>query len=128
MSLSGRCHCGAVSFSVADSAVGVINCHCRDCQQLHGNFNAMAGVPREALNIEGETLVWYESSDKARRGSCGACGSRLFKDNLGSERMMVSMGAFDASTGLRNFKNIWVESKGAWYDLPTEEPANFQRG
>lgn len=87
----------------------------------------MAGVARDGLEISGE-VAWYRSSEKARRGTCPTCGSRLFKDNIGSDRMMVSMGAFDQSTGLRPFRNLWVESKGDWYDLDPEEPPRFSMG
>jgi hypothetical protein len=120
--LSGRCFCGAVTFAVAEPPSGVIACHCHDCQQMHGTYNPMAAVPRGALSVSGEALVWFASSAKAQRGFCGRCGSRLFKDNLGSDRVLVSMGSFDGSTGLRLLRNIWTESKGDWYDLPAEEP------
>ncbi len=71
-----------------------------------------------------ETLVWYDSSDRAKRGFCGVCGSRLFKKNLGADRMMISMGAFDPPTGMRFFKHIWTDSKGDWYDVPEVEVAS----
>ncbi len=116
--VSGRCHCGSVRFRVTKPVVGAILCHCRDCQQMHGNFNAMAAAPRDAVVIDaGETLNWYASSDKARRGFCTGCGSRLFKDNLGSDKLMVSMGVLDPPTGLKTIKHLWTESKGDWYDI-----------
>ncbi len=86
---------------------------------MHGNYNAMAAVDRDALNIQDDgSLRWFASSEKARRGFCTNCGGRLFKDNLGSSKMMVSMGVIDPPTGLRIARNIWVESKGDWYDIP----------
>lgn len=117
--MRGRCFCGEVSFSFAsENMAGAVACHCRDCQQMHGNYNAMAAVDRDALKLEKQdTLKWYASSDKAKRGFCTNCGSRLFKDNLGSPKMMVSMGVIDPPTGLRTIKNIWTESKGDWYDI-----------
>jgi len=43
----------------------------------------------------------------------------LFKDNLGSERLMVLAGVINAGkTGKRTMKNLWEASKGDWYDLP----------
>lgn len=116
--IEGQCHCGAVQFAVS-GGVGVINCHCKDCQQMHGNFNPMLAGPVAAVSFgSNETLVWYESSQSAKRGFCSKCGSRLFK--RAGDRMMVSMGAL-GDTGLRTMKNIWVESKGDWYDLPAVE-------
>lgn len=119
--MKGQCFCGNVRFSFPrEKMQGAVACHCRDCQQMHGNYNAMAAVDREALTIEeSTTLRWFDSSEKARRGFCTHCGGRLFKDNLGSPKMMVSMGAIDPPTGLRLVRNIWTESKGDWYDIPS---------
>lgn len=116
----GQCFCGKVRFSYpTEKAAGAVACHCRDCQQMHGNYNAMAAVDRDALDIQDDgSLNWFASSEKVRRGFCSNCGGRLFKDNLGSPKMMVSMGVIDPPTGLRIARNIWTESKGDWYDIP----------
>ncbi len=117
--LSGGCYCGAVRFDIPAESVGVIACHCKDCQKMHGNYNVMLGAPRGEVRFEKDaTLVWFASSEKAKRGFCSACGSRLFKDNLGSERLMVSAGVLDGPTGKRIIRNLWESSKGDWYDLP----------
>jgi hypothetical protein len=124
---TGRCHCGAVRFTITAETVGVIACHCRDCQQMHGNYNVMLAAPRAAVAIEGEP-AWYASSDKARRGFCGTCGSRLFKDILGGDRLLVSAGVVDPPTGKRIIRNIWEQSKGDWYELPPlDAPADQKR-
>lgn len=113
----GQCHCGQIRFTVSD-AVGVVVCHCRDCQQMHGNANAMVAADRAAVVFESDaTLHWYASSDKARRGFCTQCGSRLFKDNLGSPKLMVSAGVIDPPTEMHIVRNLWVQSKGDWYSV-----------
>jgi hypothetical protein len=118
--VKGRCHCGAVRFAVS-GGVGVINCHCEDCRRMHGNYNPMLAGPASNVRFESQdTLTWYDSSGSAQRGFCGSCGSRLFK--RAGDRMMVSMGCLE-DTGLRTMKNIWVESKGSWYDVPEVEDA-----
>jgi len=117
--LHGRCHCGGVAFTIAADSAGVVACHCTDCRRMHGNYNAMLAAPREAVAFASDaTLHWYQSSEKARRGFCSVCGARLFKDNLGSARLMVSAGTIDGTTGKRIVRNLFVESKGDWYDLP----------
>jgi hypothetical protein len=117
--LHGRCHCGGVAFSIPADSAGVVACHCEDCRKMHGNYNAMLAAPRDAVQFETDaTLHWYDSSEKARRGFCTVCGSRLFKDNLGSDRLMVSAGVIDGPTGKRIIRNHWDSSKGDWYDLP----------
>jgi hypothetical protein len=117
--LTGSCFCGGVRFSIPASCVGVIACHCHDCQKMHGNYNVMLGAPRGDIVFEVDaTLTWFDSSEKAKRGFCAKCGSRLFKDNLGSDRLMVSAGAINEPTGKTIIKNLWDASKGDWYALP----------
>lgn len=117
--LHGRCHCGGVAFTIPADSGGVVACHCEDCRKMHGNYNAMLAAPRGDVQFEQDaTLHWYASSDKAKRGFCTVCGSRLFKDNLGSDKLMVSAGVIDGPTGKRIIRNLWEQSKGDWYDLP----------
>lgn len=119
MSIEGSCHCGEVKVRVPDDAIGVVGCHCGDCQKLHGNYFAMLAVDRGALGVEGEASVrWYDSSTKARRSFCGRCGSRLFKDPHGSPKVLVSVGLFDRHLPRRLIKNVMPESKPDWYTLP----------
>jgi len=123
MSIEGSCHCGDVKVEVPDGAIGVVGCHCGDCQKLHGNFFAMLAVDRDALRVTGEEHArWYESSAKARRSFCGRCGSRLFKDPHGSPKVLVSAGLFARDLSRHLIKNVMPESKPDWYELPEPRP------
>lgn len=118
---TGQCHCGGVRFRIEGEAVGVVVCHCRDCQQMHGNANAMVAAPAKAVAIEDSgTLTWYASSAQAERGFCSRCGGRLFKRPAGGERLLVSAGTIDPPTGMKVIRNVWLQSKGDWYDAPVE--------
>ncbi len=55
--------------------------------------------------------------ERARRGFCPDCGSSIFKDNKDGEKIVLSVGALDAPTGLTHLKGIFTESKGDWYEL-----------
>lgn len=115
---TGRCHCGAVTVTVPASAVGVIACHCEDCQRLHGNFFALLAAPSAEVRWTGEEHIrWYDSSPKARRAFCERCGSRLAKEAYGSGRMLVSAGLFGKETGLGIVRHLYAESKPDWYTL-----------
>ena len=117
--LTASCFCGGVRFSIPASSIGIIACHCHDCQKMHGNYNVMLGAPRSEIVFEADaTLTWFASSETAKRGFCANCGSRLFKDNLGLDRLMVSAGAINEPTGKTIIKNLWDASKGDWYALP----------
>ncbi|MGG5820645.1 DJ-1/PfpI family protein [Falsiroseomonas sp. HW251] len=118
MPFTGRCHCGGVRYRVAE-AVGVIVCHCRDCQQMHGNANAMLAAAAEAVTLDSDaTLVWYASSPAAERGFCSRCGGRLFKRLKEGGRMLVSAGTVDPPTGMTVIRDVWAQSKGDWYEIP----------
>jgi hypothetical protein len=119
MPFTGGCHCGAVRYRIAE-AVGVIVCHCRDCQRMHGNANAMLAAPAAAVTLDGaEALTWYRSGPTAERGFCATCGSRLFKRPDGGERLLVSAGTVDPPTGMKVIRDIWLQSKGDWYEVPS---------
>ena len=121
--LSASCHCGAIRLSLAGDAIGVLACHCGDCQKMHGNFNAFLVAPRDAIRIEGETaLVWYQSSEESRRGFCGTCGARVVKEQTAAGRWLISAGLIDGASGKRIMRNLWAQAKPDWYDLP-EIPA-----
>jgi hypothetical protein len=115
---TGSCLCGAVRFEVEGELREPDACHCSQCRKQSGHFWVSTDVPLGALTISGEDNVrWYTSSEKVRRGFCGACGSVLFWEREGAERIAVGMGAFDSPTGTRLAKHIFVSQKGDYYDI-----------
>jgi hypothetical protein len=117
--LTATCHCGAVRLTLPAASIGVLACHCGDCQKMHGNFNAFLAAPREAVGLEGgAALVWYQSSADSRRAFCGTCGARVLKEVTPAGRWLVSAGLIDGPTGKRLMRNLWEQSKPDWYDLP----------
>lgn len=116
--LRGACHCGAVSVSIPASSIGVVACHCADCQKLHGNFFAMLVTDRDAAIWEGEDAIrWYASSAEVRRSFCGRCGSRLAKAPNGAPKLMVSVGLFPPDLPRTIIKHVWSESHSTWYSI-----------
>jgi hypothetical protein len=119
----GSCHCGAIRYRVTGALTGVIHCHCSDCRRWHGHFAAYAVASLADFEItEGaDELRWYESSDEARRGFCRRCGSSVFKDDKDGEKIVLSVGALEAPTGLAFLENIFEDGKGDYYTLPVSE-------
>ena len=123
----GSCLCGAVRFQVEGELEGPDACHCSQCRKQSGHYFASTNVRRSALRIEGEeTVTWYRSSEKVRRGFCSKCGSVLFWDPIGREIISVAMGAFDKPTGTRLAIHIFVADKGDYYDIADGLPQNEQ--
>lgn len=123
----GACLCGGVEFEVAGALPPPDACHCSQCRRQSGHFWASTDVPREALTIRGaEHLSWYRSSERVRRGFCAVCGSVLFWDPIGKDRIGVAMGAFEAPTDTRLALHIFTADKGDYYDIADGLPQNPQ--
>ena len=117
--MEARCHCGAVRISLPAGAVGVLACHCDDCQRLHGNFNAFLAAERADLRVTGDDAIqWYQSSAEAQRGFCRTCGARVAKSVGGGSRWLISAGLLTGPSGRRIIRNLWGDAKPDWYDLP----------
>ncbi len=118
MKKTGACLCGGVSYEVEGDLVGIVNCHCKDCQRLHGIYNPMLITALANVTFTKNQPQWYRSSEAAERGFCGTCGAAMFKKLLKEERLLIAVGNFDDTTGLHNIKNIWEQSKGDYYVTP----------
>ena len=122
----GSCLCGAVRFEVTGALPPPDACHCSRCRKWSGHFSAGADVPRAALTIHGsESVTWFSSSEKVRRGFCSTCGSSLFFDPIDRTKhdwIGIAMGAFDLPTETRLAMHIYVADKGDYYEIGDEVP------
>jgi hypothetical protein len=69
-----------------------------------------------------EGLRWYASSEEARRGFCGCCGSTLFWDGVGRDYISIAAGSLDDSSGLEVAYHIFVANKGGYYQIDEHAP------
>ena len=77
MSMTGRCLCGAVSFTAEDVETDVQSCHCSQCRRWSG-ASAIAAIAGRVEFSGAEHLRRYDSSAWAERGFCRECGASLF--------------------------------------------------
>ena len=90
---SGRCLCGAVSYTVEAGPAAQILCYCDMCKRSTG-----APVPG-FISVSAEAVTWtgspsvYRSSDVAERGFCASCGTTLFYRSDGSHTIGLAAGA-----------------------------------
>jgi hypothetical protein len=114
----GGCLCGAVRFEVRGALRDVVNCHCGQCRKFHGHYAAYTNAALTDIAITGKRqLKWYRSSDFARRGFCGKCGSSLFWHRLKGATISIAAGAFDPPTNLKTTRHIFVAHKGDYYRI-----------
>ena len=123
MSIKGSCECQGVVFELIGELRDVVFCHCSQCRKTSGHYWAATQVSKGNLNlIKATSLSWYDSSDKARRGFCSVCGSSMFYERKGIDKISVSAGSLEIPTSLDRMRHIYVASKGDYYDISDDLP------
>lgn len=126
---TGSCLCGAVRYRVSGPMKQVVGCHCGQCRKQTGHYLPSANVRTKYFEMtEDRGLKWYEASDIAKRGFCGECGSFLFWQAHGADRIGIAAGTIDGPTGLTTAAHIFVADKGDYYRLDDDLPQYEQGG
>lgn len=122
---TGGCNCGGVRYEVNGPLRGVIACHCKQCQRASGNFVTATACRRQAFTlVKSATLRWYVAVPGFRRGFCGECGSCLFFEEVGGERVSISAGSLDERQGLRTVAHIFAAEAGEHYTIDDSVPVS----
>ncbi|MGH6932613.1 MAG: GFA family protein [Dongiaceae bacterium] len=115
---TGGCLCGAVHYEVRGPMREVVNCHCGQCRKFHGHFGAYSNCELDDLTVVGRPyLKWYNSSNFARRGFCGKCGSSLFWQRRKGNSISIAAGSLERPTRLKTIRHIFVADMGDYYKL-----------
>lgn len=110
--ITGGCQCGAVRFRAAALSDNPHVCHCRMCQKAAGNFfGARIGVLLKDLTWTRGQPSKFFSSQGVARGFCNRCGTPLFFHNEASERISISIGAFDQPGAITLEFELGIEGK-----------------
>jgi hypothetical protein len=126
VSHTGGCLCGAVRYAVAGPLRPVVLCHCTQCRKSTGHFMAATAARHRDFRLLAEAeLRWYASSDSARRGFCGRCGSTLFWQGHGRDYLSIAAGTLDGATGLSSACHVHVADKGDYYAIEAGVPQRF---
>lgn len=123
--LNASCLCGNVRFVVNEKPSEPTACHCVQCRKQTGHFLASANVKKSSIQfLTSETLAWFQSSEKVKRGFCSKCGSTLFWEPIFRDWTSVALGAIEGETGLCLERHIFVAEKGDYYTLADGLPQN----
>lgn len=96
----------------------MLNCHCRDCQQMTGGaYTPVVYVPAKAFRITKGVLRKYatpsESGGQNLRGFCAECGSRL--TGAESERGIgITASSLDDPSWFQPKVHLWVADAQPW--------------
>jgi hypothetical protein len=115
---TGHCLCGEVHLEIAGPMRDISTCHCRQCLRWHGHAPAYSKARWSQIELAGaDRILWYRSSETARRGSCGLCGTALFWERPGADAVSIPAGLLNGPTGLRVRHHIFVASREDYCDL-----------
>ncbi|WP_404403256.1 GFA family protein [Pelagibacterium halotolerans] len=119
MFASGRCLCGAITFTVANPPVRMAQCHCEQCRRSTGTGHIVqAFFKREDVAIEGKTATYKsiaDSGSERTRHFCPNCGSRLFAENSKNPAVIgIAAGAFDDSSWFKPMVNLYASQRPDW--------------
>ena len=123
MDRTGRCLCGAVTFTARGLSAEASACHCGMCLRWAGG--PWIGVFTKAIDFGDESAVTVaQTSAWAERGFCGKCGSGLFyrvtAEGEHHEVTSVSLGTLDDTSGVSLTKEWFIDRKPDVYALEGE--------
>ena len=122
-SLSASCLCKGINMTINGEFRPVVNCHCIQCTKTHGNYAAYTSVLEENITYKSKnTLKWFTSSSKAKRGFCNKCGASIFFKRLGSRAISISAGLFKNPTKLETTSHIYTHNKRDYYKISDNLP------
>lgn len=121
MNVTGRCHCGRISFEAEiDPAQGRV-CHCTDCQQMSGsafryNVSTLPGTFVLKTGAPKTYVKTAESGNKRAQVFCPDCGTHLWASDAVDNPQTVGLrvGTLDQRAELHPSRQIWVRSALPW--------------
>jgi hypothetical protein len=120
---TGGCQCGAIRFAVYAEPRKIGICHCRMCQKaVAGPFAVLAEVPWGDFAWTRGQPATFQSSSRAARDFCAACGTPLSYRQLGGPIIELLTGAFDDPSRVGPTCEVGTESQLAWVDHIGEMP------
>lgn len=132
VAFEGGCQCGAIRYRLDRAPRWIGHCHCRMCQRAHGApIVTWAGASAGHLVITRGTLRFYRSSDRARRGFCGKCGTPIAwvpdAEADAAPAIELALATFDHPERLIPTTHAWCDSAMPWLPIDDHLP-RFPRG
>ena len=113
----GRCLCGAVEFTVANTNNSVDACHCGMCRRWGGGPLMSISCGSGVLFEGEESISVYNSSDWAERGFCKKCGSHLFYRLKEINDHQIPAGLFNNQGSFCFDLQVYVDKKPSFYSF-----------
>jgi len=122
MQITGKCHCGKISYRAQIDPEKISLCHCTDCQVLTGcAYRVSAKMRVEDFQLlSGEPTLYVKKADsgaKRVQAFCGHCGSHLYAEALESPKIRsLRVGSIEQRALLTPRQQIWCRSALPWVE------------
>src|ERR1700681_1713014 len=120
MKVTGRCHCGQISYEAEIDPTQVRVCHCTDCQTLTGTaFRTNVGsLPGSFVLKSGTPKIYVktaESGNKRAHAFCPDCGTPIYAAAPhDTQTYGLRVGTLKQRAQLRPGRQIWFRSAQPW--------------
>ncbi len=121
MKVTGKCHCGAISYKAEVNPKHVIICHCTDCQEFSGSaYRTIAPARGDTFELLSGTPKHYvktaDSGTKRVQAFCPDCGTSLYStsDEPNPEIIALRPATLDYRDDLPPQNQIWTSSAQPW--------------
>jgi len=124
--VKGGCFCGNIRYEITDKALGTMLCQCRMCQRFSG-APALAGTTflSKALTFTSGQPKYFKTSNIAKRGFCGDCGTAILYQGLigyWTEWVVVTTNSLDNPENYPPTYHLGIESAMPWLFLHDDLP------
>jgi hypothetical protein len=127
MTITGKCLCGAVAYTIDAQPIMARVCWCRVCQYIGaGTGTANVMFPAAALKVDGELTIFSSTADsgnRMHRRFCPKCGTPVFTSGDARPDIVgVRAGTLDDPELAKPASTIWVNSAPSWACIPDDLP------
>ena len=123
--IKGSCHCGPVTYRLAEAPKIVFACHCTECQKLSTSpYSVTAVVATNAIEFSGELNEWSRSAESGNKNSakfCPVCGNRVYHfnpDDVSTIKLKLKPVNMPDARLFEPTMHVWVSEKLSWYRIP----------
>ncbi len=126
---TGRCLCGAVSYTISANPIRMAQCHCKDCQRRSGTGHASnAFFKADDVRIEGPVKGFAVTADSGNIVTwhfCPTCGSRIYAENSARPGVIgIAVGSADDHDWFEPQSVLYAKRRPKW-DVTSTAIPNF---
>lgn len=121
MDVTGRCHCGEITYRATVDPDQVKVCHCTDCQTFaSAPFRTVLPIPDSDFHLLTGTPKIYvkiaESGNERQQAFCPTCGTPLYATANGPSPRVIGLrtGSIEGGAALAPKQQVWMRSTLAW--------------